>query len=39
MGEVATDYRGGTEKWMEQNQSSARLFERSRIKVLAGEVI
>lgn len=37
MGEVSTDYRGPEEdQWMEQ-QSSARLFERSRIKVLADE--
>lgn len=37
MGEVSKDYRGPEEdQWMEQ-QSSARLFERSRIKVLAGE--
>lgn len=36
MGEVSTDYRDPEEdQWMEQ-QSSARLFERSRIKVLAG---
>lgn len=36
MGEVSTDYRDPDEdQWMEQ-QSSARLFERSRIKVLAG---
>lgn len=37
MGEVSTDYRDSEEdQWMEQ-QSSARLFERSRIKVLADE--
>ncbi|KAM7448230.1 hypothetical protein ABFA07_003643 [Porites harrisoni] len=37
MGEVSTDYRDAEEdQWMEQ-QSSARLFERSRIKVLADE--
>lgn len=36
MGEVSGDYRDTEEdQWMEQ-QSSARLFERSRIKVLAG---
>lgn len=36
MGEVSADYRASEEdQWMEQ-QSSARLFERSRIKVLAG---
>lgn len=38
MGEVAADFsqiHGTEEEWMEQ-QSSARLFERSRIKVLAG---
>jgi len=38
MGEVGADYsqiHGTEEEWMEQ-QSSARLFERSRIKVLAG---
>lgn len=36
MGEVSNDFRGPEEdQWMEQ-QSSARLFERSRIKVLAG---
>lgn len=35
MGEVPKDYRETEEEWMEQ-QSSARLFERSRIKVLAG---
>lgn len=38
MGEVGTDFsqiHGTEEEWMEQ-QSSARLFERSRIKVLAG---
>ena len=39
MGEVSTDYRDSEEdQWMEQ-QSSARLFERSRIKVLAGSYI
>lgn len=38
MGEVPTDYRDPEEdQWMEQ-QSSARLFERSRIKVLAGSL-
>lgn len=37
MGEVSADYRDSEEdQWMEQ-QSSARLFERSRIKVLADE--
>ena len=37
MGEVSNDFRGPEEdQWMEQ-QSSARLFERSRIKVLAGK--
>ncbi|KAK2552536.1 Spectrin beta chain [Acropora cervicornis] len=37
MGEVSNDFRGPEEdQWMEQ-QSSARLFERSRIKVLADE--
>lgn len=38
MGEVTADFsqvHGSEEEWMEQ-QSSARLFERSRIKVLAG---
>lgn len=38
MGEVSTDYRDpDDDQWMEQ-QSSARLFERSRIKVLAGSL-
>lgn len=36
MGEVTDDFRTTSEAWMEQSQSSARLFERSRIKVLAG---
>lgn len=39
MGEVSADYRDPEEdQWMEQ-QSSARLFERSRIKVLAGSLL
>ncbi len=38
IGSGGYDFGRGSDQWMDANQSSARFFEKSKIKVLQGEI-